>query len=438
MPKSKNESHHKKKTYILIIDGGADRPCPELGGKTPFEQAHAPNLDSIAQKGIQGLITLVKDTICPESDNGTMALLSYDPLQFYTGRGPLEGLGADFIKIDENNAIGLRINFASFDRQNNKLDRRTARDLSDTELQALTQELRAQIKLDEFKEVKFSIMSFGHHRGIVSFADEKRRMSGNITNTDPGFEKVGVFGIPRNDKSALPLKCMPLDNSAESAFSASVINAFVAESHEILAHSAVNKARIEKGQLPANMILTRDAGNTPKPMPSFEEKFGKTLSMYGQIPAERGLSKLIGGKFSYVKMPEYEEEAAFLTEAAKIIARDSSDVVCIHILKSADEAGHSGDPQAKTEAIERFDKHFLGELLSHMDANDTYIVTCDHATPCELKIHSSDKVPVLIYRAGIEADHTQRFGESFAKSGGLPVTKATELLGYVFGTALQG
>ena len=58
-----------------------------------------------------------------------MALLGYDPLQYYTGRGALEALGMGFMDIGEN-AVGFRINFASYNDSTGKLDRRTSRDVS--------------------------------------------------------------------------------------------------------------------------------------------------------------------------------------------------------------------------------------------------------------------------------------------------------------------
>lgn len=36
--------------YIVVLgDGMADRPVPELGGKTPLEAAHKPNMDTLAR-----------------------------------------------------------------------------------------------------------------------------------------------------------------------------------------------------------------------------------------------------------------------------------------------------------------------------------------------------------------------------------------------------
>ncbi len=41
---------------LIIFDGLADRPAPELQGKTPLEAAHTPNLDRLAAEGINGLL----------------------------------------------------------------------------------------------------------------------------------------------------------------------------------------------------------------------------------------------------------------------------------------------------------------------------------------------------------------------------------------------
>jgi 2,3-bisphosphoglycerate-independent phosphoglycerate mutase len=41
--------------YVIIHgDGMADWPCDELGGKTPLEAAHKPNMDLIASRGELG------------------------------------------------------------------------------------------------------------------------------------------------------------------------------------------------------------------------------------------------------------------------------------------------------------------------------------------------------------------------------------------------
>src|SRR5581483_6172678 len=78
------------KYAIIIPDGAADEPLAELGGKTPIEAAHTPNMDRIAMEGRQGLARTVPEGFESGSDVATMCLLGYDPAQYHTGRAPLE------------------------------------------------------------------------------------------------------------------------------------------------------------------------------------------------------------------------------------------------------------------------------------------------------------------------------------------------------------
>src|SRR5437762_3669991 len=78
------------KYAIIIPDGAADEPLKELGGKTPIEAAHTPNMDRIAMEGRQGLARTVPDGFESGSDVATMCLLGYDPAVYHTGRAPLE------------------------------------------------------------------------------------------------------------------------------------------------------------------------------------------------------------------------------------------------------------------------------------------------------------------------------------------------------------
>ncbi len=122
--------------YMIILDGAADRKIRELGNKTPLQAANTPHMDILAQRGAESLITVIDEKITPESDSGSMALLSYDPQIYYPGRGTLEGLGTGFIPKGYH-YVAFRINFASYDEKLGTLDRRTARGLEDKELQSL-------------------------------------------------------------------------------------------------------------------------------------------------------------------------------------------------------------------------------------------------------------------------------------------------------------
>ena len=77
--------------YVIVIeDGASDYPLEEIDGKTPLKVADKPVLDRIAKEGRTGLIQNVPETLPPGSDVANMSIFGYDPLEYYTGRGPLE------------------------------------------------------------------------------------------------------------------------------------------------------------------------------------------------------------------------------------------------------------------------------------------------------------------------------------------------------------
>src|SRR5437773_6706058 len=80
------------KYAIIIPDGCADEPQAVLGGKTPLQAAHKPNMDRIARTGVVGRANNVPASLTPASDVATLSLFGYDPLQVYTGRAPLEAV----------------------------------------------------------------------------------------------------------------------------------------------------------------------------------------------------------------------------------------------------------------------------------------------------------------------------------------------------------
>src|SRR5882724_4877945 len=78
------------KYAIVIPDGCADEPQQSLGGRTPLQAAHLPNMDRVARLGVVGRTNNVPAALTPASDVATLSLFGYDPLEVYTGRAPLE------------------------------------------------------------------------------------------------------------------------------------------------------------------------------------------------------------------------------------------------------------------------------------------------------------------------------------------------------------
>ena len=168
----------------------------------------------------------------------------------------------------------------------------------------------------------------------------------------------------------------------------------------------------------------------PISMPRFRDKYGAELAIYGQLPCEKAMANMMGGVFHYSQAFELQLDEIYLKQLAKTLMSDPADVVFCH-LKGPDEPGHDNRPFDKVRAIELIVRSFFHELWKPGSEN-LYVVSCDHATPCDMGIHSSDKVPLLIAGSGIIPDGTMHFDEENASRGTCPVDRATDILNYLF------
>jgi 2,3-bisphosphoglycerate-independent phosphoglycerate mutase len=76
------------------------------------------------------------------------------------------------------------------------------------------------------------------------------------------------------------------------------------------------------------------------------------------------------------------------------------------------------------------DEFFFGELLAKLDLRGHVVcVASDHATPCKIKAHSDDPVPVLISGDRIRGDKISKFSEKDCRRGSLGILRhGTQLM----------
>src|ERR1044072_1154603 len=135
------------KYAIIIPDGAADDPLPELGNKTPLEAASTPNMDAIATEGRQGLVRTVPDGFESGSDVATMCLLGYDPGVYHTGRAPLEA-AAQRIPLSPTDWV-FRCNLVTV--LNGIMKDHSAGGITDVEARRLLDDLKKSIDLPGFE-----------------------------------------------------------------------------------------------------------------------------------------------------------------------------------------------------------------------------------------------------------------------------------------------
>jgi len=413
-----------RKLLYVVLDGVGDRPHPQLGGKTPLQYARKPNIDRLAERGVTGLVYTVGEGIAPESDVAVLSILGYDPFAHHTGRGVLEAIGAgiDF----EDGWLALRCNFATVDRDLTIVDRRCGRTLTTSEASELAKAINEEVRLEG---ATFTFKSTIGHRGVLVIRRLDGPLSSKITNTDPAYERVGGLGVARAESEAKVSICRPLDGSPEAAMAAKLVNEFTVKAMEVLDRHPINSERRRKGLLPANAILCRDAGHERPRLKPLSELYGLRMACLAEMPVERGIAMVVG--MEVVPIPPMLGRAEVdyrLRAESSLEALCKYDGVYVH-LKGPDELGHDGDPLRKAKSIEDIDEYFFGAIVEGLNLEDVVVVvTSDHATPCTLRAHSDDPLPILMAGKGIEPDEVDRFDEESCRRGALGVIKGTEIM----------
>jgi 2,3-bisphosphoglycerate-independent phosphoglycerate mutase len=406
-----------RKLAYIVLDGAPD------GINSPrrvLSEANKPNIDLLASKSYCGLVYTVGKGVAPESDAATMSLLGYDPHKYYTGRGPLEALGAGLI-IKNGYEVALRANFATVNpRTLEIIDRRVGRNLSSEEAHELAKSVN-ELKLAEglgYAKFKATI----GHRGVLIVGHKTRKLSAMITNTDPAYGRKGLISIALDKFEAKVKLAEPMDDSPEARLAAKLVNEFTLKAIEILDNHPVNKTRVSRGLLPANAILSRDAGDRIPPMPPINDLTRLKWGAIVEMPVERGIARAAGITPIPVEV-EGVDKRELLKEEAMLLIRglEEYDAVYVH-LKGPDEPGHDGDFEAKKKAVEMIDEYFFSEITDYLIENNIgVIITSDHSTPWYLKAHSDDPVPLSILVPGKHGGCHEKFDEIECSKGSLGI-----------------
>lgn len=416
-----------KRLLYVCLDGLGDDPVPELDDRTPLEAAPTPNLDRLAAQGRTGTVVTVGPGIAPESDIAVFAILGYDPSEEHPGRGVVEAIGAGMGLRDGD--LALRVNFATADWPR-ILDRRVGRDLSSEEARALAEEVNAKLRLPG---ATFELRSTVEHRGALMIRSEDgSALSAAITNSDPAYRKEGALGVALETFEPEVARAVPLEETEAARRAAELTNAFVEGSAKILDASQINARRRARGQLPANLILTRDAGDHRPALQPIRERFGPAWGCFVEMPVERGIALLLG--MAPVDVPRLRDEEAYARWAALAAeALDGYDALYVH-LKGPDVPAHDGRAEAKRDVIALIDRAFFGELLPELDPGRTVVVvTADHATSCVRRAHTAEPVPLLVSGAGVMSDGVATFGERACATGAIGGIRGVEILPRVMG-----
>ena len=406
------------KGILVVIDGLGDLPNRFLGDKTPLEAANTPNMDFLATRGELGRMDTVKPGYIPGSDEGIVSLFGND--SSYVSRGVLEAIGAG-LKVVRGD-LCLRTNFATINnlKERNIIDRRCGRTLTTHEAEALSKSLN-KINLP----CKFDFVQTIQHRGVLVL---RGGFSDNVSRNDISYYNQGK--IKEQQKASM---VKPLDDEENSQYTANVLNEFLNQAFEILDSHPINEIRRKKGLMPANFLIFRGPGTEVPKLKLYKEWMAITY-----MPLEIGIAKVSGMTPFTFKYPEMEDFDVYdnlyegLVKACKFSVKclkqnyNKYNYAWIHI-KETDLPGHDNKPVEKKNMLEYIDQNLFSFIRKLATKNKIKVaITADHSTPCSMKTHSSDPVPVLLYNDSLPRE--KHFGEKEARLGTLGRVEGKDFL----------
>ncbi len=406
---SKNsKSNTEEMKYIIILgDGMADEPIEALGGKTPLQAAHKPNMDYLAAAGRCGMLHTVPPGFHPGSEIANLSVMGYDVSKVFEGRGSLEAASMG-VPI-ENGEMAMRCNLICI--ENGKIKNHSAGHISDAEAHELIAFLQQELGSEELRF--FPGVSYRHLLKL-------RGASKHLHCTPP-------HDVPGQDFEAMLIR----PATPEATATARRLNEVILRSQELLEKHPVNLQRAARGQDKANSIWPWSPGYKPE-MKTLIDTYGfRSGAVISAVDLIRGIGVYAGLEVIPVEgitglyNTNYEGKAK-----AAIKALRSHDFVYLHV-EASDEAGHEGDVALKVKTIEYLDQRIvrpIWEALSTWDEAVTIALLPDHPTPCSLRTHTSQPVPFLIYRPGQEPDDVSVYDEFSCREGYYSLLQGKEFI----------
>ncbi len=377
------------KYIVVLMDGAADTPVAELGGKTPLEVAHKPNIDSLAKDAELGMVTTVPSHLPPGSDVANLAVFGYDPNQYYTGRSPLEAasIGVDLALTDTT----FRTNLVSLSDDEPYAEKKmvdySSDEISTAEAHILIDAVNQELKTDSYEF--FGGISYRH---LLVWHNKENQFPHLTPPHDIPGKTIGEY-LPKDE----------------------VLRRLMERSYNILKDHPVNQKRIARGLKPANSIWIWGNGTKPD-LNTYREKFGLSGSVISAVDLIKGIGKCAG--LDVIEVPDVTGtvHTNFDGKATAAIneLKKGKDFIYVH-LEAADEAGHRHEVENKVKSIELIDEKIVAPILKYLrqSGEDFHILIMpDHPTPLAIQTHTSDPIPYLIYRS-----------ESTAPGSGLAYTE---------------
>ena len=395
--------------YVIVHAGGmADRPQPELSGRTPLQAAATPHLDRLAQIGELGQLLIPMDGVRHGSGLIGAAILGYDPRRFYQGPGPLEAASLG-VSVTEHDVV-YRCTMVTLGTEGGgEIKKLGPQVIMEDATAGLIETEDARELIDAINEQLGSeTIQFypgAGHRHLMVWVDGKPR----ALCTDP----QAILGQSIAD-------ALPMGDGAD------ILRKLMEAAHLILRDHPVNDDRVAEGKKPANCVWLWGEGRAVM-WPSLAEKYDIAGAVLATSDVYRGVGMNAGLE---AVDPDRLADGDFRTKAAVALEElAKKDFVYVHA-ELTDEVIHGTDIKAKVHGIEEFDRNLVGPLVEGLAKQSPYrfLIICDHA---------EDPQSPAFYtfgEGGITGSETvgRRFTEADALAMNMPTRDATKFVNKFF------
>ncbi|MDA3936300.1 MAG: cofactor-independent phosphoglycerate mutase [Actinomycetota bacterium] len=379
------------KYCVIILDGAAGWPLPELGGRTTLQAASTPNLDAMAREGMSGLAQTVPEGEEPSSAAACTSILGYDPVADRIGRGAIEAASIGIeLAPDE---VALRLNLVTL--QNDIMASYAGGHISTQEAHGIVADLAASLDDDVFR--LYPGVAYRHILVVKGHPE----LMGDTSYTPPHdiSDKSFQDYLPRGAGAALLID-------------------YMTRARPILANSGINACRVAEGFPPVTDVWPFWPGVAPKGMAGFIDSRGVRPALTSGVDLLNGLAVLAGiDRLDIPGVSDGPDNDYAAQAEGGLAALADHDLVVIHV-ESPDEAGHSGDVAEKLAAIESIDREVVARALS-FNGELRILAMPDHPTPIALKTHVGEAVPFVLYGPGVIGNGADGYDESSAGGTGV-------------------
>jgi 2,3-bisphosphoglycerate-independent phosphoglycerate mutase len=389
--------------YVLVIgDGMADNPVPELGNKTPLEYAKKPDIDAMCAKSELGSVVNCPKGLPAGSETAIMSIFGCDPREYFTGRAPLEA-AATGLKLAPGD-VAYRCNMVALEDSDKPWEEKKILSHSAGSIDGAVS--------DEIVTMLFS------HPDFKPLAD-KAGMSINLGHSfrhiavQKGADIKGIKLIPPHDHLGevigplLPSGCQ----------NAETLKELMKKAHEILDHHPLNDKLRAEGKMPANGVWFWAEGSAAA-MPNFVEAYGEDGGVVSAVPLCHGIAALTGLEPVFVEGATGEIDTNLENKvAATIKVLERHNFACLHF-EAPDECTHNGDLKGKIQGIEWLDTRVVLPLTKSFAQHGwdyRMLILSDHKTLTATRGHDGDPVPYMIY----DSRKNSGSGLSYTEANGL-------------------